>query len=201
MIRQIKKTFEDPRLRFIISFLFCLPALYYFNIIFFGITSAGNYYSPFLDEHLNYIRLLRGLLLGTSRHIINWLGFEVLLNDSGLLVPGHSPIRVVYSCLGLGVMSFFTSFVLAFPKTLKQKFTFLIPGLIGIQALNVLRFVLLALFWNNRKQARLDHHMVFNIAIYLIVGISLYFWAKQPKPKGGTRFDSIKDESPTLGKS
>lgn len=165
-------------LRFIILFLGLFAAFYYFNIFFFGLTSAGNHYNAFLADHLNYIRGLRYLLLHISAQVLNWLGFTAICNDYELLVAGHGLIQLVYSCLGLGVMSFFVAFVLAYPKKLKAKLLFLVAGILSIQALNVLRFVLLALFWKKQNGRIVDHHTIFNIIIYLIIAISLYFWVK-----------------------
>jgi exosortase/archaeosortase family protein len=76
-------------------------------------------------------------------------------------------------------MSFFTAFVIAYPKKLKRKLIFLITGLICIQVLNVFRFVLLAVLWNKKSKLILDHHTIFNIIIYIIITITLYFWVKQ----------------------
>jgi exosortase/archaeosortase family protein len=159
-------------------FLILFGLFYYFNVFFFGVTSVGKHYNAFLDEHLNYIRLLRHLLLAVTRYIINLFGFTSISNDYQLLVAGHGTIDVVYTCLGLGVMSFFTAFVIAYPKTIKAKLLFLLSGLLCIQLLNVLRFVLLAIFWDKKSGMILDHHTIFNVIIYLIIAISLYFWIK-----------------------
>ena len=174
----MKNLDKGSPLRFIIMFLTLFIGLYYFNIFFFSVTSPGRHYNAFLDHHLNYIRLLRHLLLAASAQIINWFGFTSIINDIELLVVGHGTIQVVYTCLGLGVMSFFTAFVIAYPKKIKSKLLFLIPGLLCIQMLNILRFVLLALFWNKKSGLILDHHTIFNITIYIIIFISLYFWIK-----------------------
>jgi exosortase/archaeosortase family protein len=82
--------------------------------------------------------------------------------------------------LGLGVMSFFAAFVLAYPKKIGAKIGFLLIGLIVIQLLNILRFVVLAIFWNKKEDEQIvDHHTIFNIIIYVIIAISLYFWVKR----------------------
>jgi len=173
------KAFESGSpVRFIMTFLSLFVAFYYFNIFFFGLTSQGKHYNSFLDQHLNYIRILRHLLLAATGHILNWLGYTAITSDTELLVSGHGRIQLVYSCLGLGVMSFFTAFVIAYPKKLKIKLIFLISGLIFIQVLNIVRFVLLALFWRDTRGIILDHHTIFNIIIYIIIAISLYFWVK-----------------------
>jgi exosortase/archaeosortase family protein len=98
-------------------------------------------------------------------------------------VAGHGAIKVVYSCLGLGVISFFAAFVLSYPKKLKSKIIFLIGGLVGIELLNIIRFILLALFWNKHDSQIFDHHTIFNIFIYMIIAVSLYFWVKHGEHK------------------
>lgn len=175
----MKRLHKDSPLRFILVFLVLFILLYYFNIFFFSLTTPGNHYVSFLDEHLNYIRILRYILLATTQNIIKALGYTSIINDYQLLVAGHGTIDVVYSCLGLGVMSFFTAFVIAYPKKIKPKLLFLFSGLLAIQLLNVIRFVLLAILWDKKSGMILDHHTIFNVIIYILIGISLYFWVKQ----------------------
>ena len=94
------------------------------------------------------------------------------------MLPAGGIIQVPYSCLGMGVMSFFAAFVIAYPKKLKAKIIFLFSGLLLIQLLNIFRFVLLAIFWDKKTGLILDHHTIFNIIIYIIIAVSLYFWVK-----------------------
>lgn len=175
----MKKLHRESPLRFLMMFLGLFLLFYYFNIFFFSITSHGAHYIPFFDEHLNYIRWFRHLLLYISKTIINWSGYNSICNDYQLLVAGRGTISVIYSCLGFGIMSFFAAFVMAYPKKLKAKLVFLFAGLVSIQVLNISRFVLLALFWDKKTKVILDHHTIFNIVIYVIIAISLYFWVKR----------------------
>ena len=176
----IKLFLSNPAIKFALTFIVLFLVFYYFNIWFIGITSPGNHYSAFLDQHLNYIRLLRHLLLKSSGGLLGWFGFTSLTNDYELLVVGRGTIKLVYTCLGLGVMSFFTAFVLAYPAKWKPRLLFLVSGLVVIQLLNILRFALLALFWTKHAGQIIDHHTIFNIIIYIIVAVSLYFWVKRP---------------------
>ena len=169
---------QNSPFRFIATFLILFAVFYYFNILFFGITSPGNHNIPFLAEHLNYIQTLRSLLLTCSKQVLSWLGYAVITNQYDLLVAGRGSIRLVYSCLGLGLISFLSAFVIAYPKPLKPKVIFLITGIITIEFLNVLRFILLALFWNKKDNQIIDHHTIFNIILYIVIMISLYFWVK-----------------------
>jgi len=177
----IKKSVDNGAspVKFVLVFIALFAAFYYFNILFFGVTLPGNHYSAFLANYLNYIRGLRWCLLQSSVRVLGWFGFTAITNDFELLVPGHATIQLVYSCLGLGVMSFFTAFVLAYPVKLKSKIIFLVCGLLGIQVLNVARFVLLALFWSRTESRVIDHHTIFNIIVYLLIAITLYFWVKR----------------------
>ncbi len=169
---------KNPAIKFIVTFLFLFLLFYYFNLLFLGITSPGNYYSHFLAINFNYIQWLRSLLLSGSALILRAFGFDVIYNHIDLLVAGKGTIRLAYDCLGLGVMSFFTAFVIAYPKKLSSKPWFLISGLLGIQFLNIIRFVLLALFWSKKTNQVIDHHTIFNIIIYILIMICLYFWVK-----------------------
>ena len=173
-----KRLDKDSPVRFLLVFLSLFTVFYYFNVLFFGVTLPGNHYIAFLDQHLNYIRLLRHFLLYATAHVLDWMGYTAITSDTELLVVGHGVIRLVYTCLGLGVMSFFTAFIIAFPKTIKQKLIFFFSGIVIFQVLNIGRFVVLALFWKDTKGLILDHHTVFNIIIYILIGISLYFWIK-----------------------
>lgn len=172
------KAQQTSPLRFAAKFIVLFLAFYYLNIVFFSITSHGRHYTPWFAEHLNYIKWLRDFLIWCSAAILKCFGFAVVTNDYSLLVAGKGMITLVYSCLGLGVMSFFSAFVLAFPKPLKAKLIFLLIGLMVIQSLNIARFVFLAIFWDKKGSQIIDHHTIFNALIYILIGISLYFWVK-----------------------
>jgi exosortase/archaeosortase family protein len=165
--------------RFVILFLGLFFAFYYFNIAFFSATSHGKHYVLFFDQHLNYIHLLRQWLLTCSKQILTWCGYTVITNEYDLLTAGRGIIRLVYSCLGLGMMSFFTAFVIAYPRRFLVKLLFLLSGLLVIQLLNICRFVLLSLFWEKSNSAYIpDHHTIFNITMYIIIAVSIYFWVR-----------------------
>lgn len=169
---------NDP-VRFALVFVVLFLGFYYFNIFYLGITSPGNHYSAFLRDNLNYIQWLTSGLLWCSKKALIALGYNTITNDQDLLVAGYNHIKIAYSCLGLGVMSFLAAFTIAYPKPLKQKLIFFTTGIIIIQLLNIVRFVLLALYWDLKTKKIIDHHTIFNIVIYIIILISIYFWIKR----------------------
>lgn len=171
-----KKSQHKP-LWFAGTFLVLFLLFYYFNLWFFSRINPGPHYIAFLDQHLNYIQALRQLLFFCTSALLKCLGYAVVYNNDDLLVAGHTTIQVVYSCLGLGVLSFFTAFVIAYPKPLKAKVITFIIGAVSIEFLNVIRFAVLALYGNNANQL-VDHHTLFNVLIYVLIAAGLYFWIK-----------------------
>ncbi len=179
MIKAIKRILPDPYLRFVIFFIVLYFVFYYFNEFYIGITAKGGLYSPFLDEHLNYIRWWRKFYLESSAGILRGFNYTVLTNETDLMVVGKGGIRLVYSCLGYGVISVFAAFCLTFPNPFKHRFGFLTVGLILIQLMNILRFVLLSLYWDRRHPLfGMDHHDLFNIVIYLLLIGICYLWIR-----------------------
>lgn len=182
----IDKIYKPGQLKFLIAFLSLFFIFYMFNIIHIAITTPGGYYSAFVDLHLNYISLWRKFSISSTAGILKSLGYLVHTTPYGLTVKDHSGFKIVYSCLGYGVMSCFAAFVIAFPADITSRIKFLLTGLAGIQALNTLRFVLLGIFYTHKRT--IDHHDLFNYSLYLILAISVYIWtnyyAHHPAKKG-----------------
>jgi exosortase/archaeosortase family protein len=185
----MQKSKANLPIRFAAVFICLFLLFYYFNIFFFGLTSSGGKYSAFLAKYLNYIDWLRWGLLHTSASILNTIGFKTIVSKYELLVAGHGVIKLVYTCLGLGIMSFITAFVIAYPKPLRIKLISYFTAILGLQVLNVIRLVLLALYWDRNKSRIVDHHLIFDIIIYIIIVITIYFWVnyKSHKPDVANR--------------
>ncbi len=176
--QNIKNFLGNPSYRFLLLFLSLFLLLYYFNIFYMGITAPGNFYIPFLDEHLDYIQGFRHLLIGASAAVLRLLGHEVFQSDTTVHAYNVGGVTVVYSCLGLGVMSFFIAFVAAWPnRSVKSKLLFLPLGLLLIQTLNIIRFVAITLFWRQLPyKSLIDHHTLFNIILYAVLLGAIYIW-------------------------
>ncbi len=176
--------YKNPTYRFLVLFLTGFLLLYYFNLFFIGITSPGNYYSSFLNQHLNYIRGLRDLLLQIISKILTIQGYKVYTSDYTLHAMNIGGFNIVYSCLGFGVMSFFTAFVIAWPgKPVKNKIFFIIAGIAIIQLLNITRFILITLYFNKILFLGINHHTLFNLILYFILMVVIYVWINSPKKK------------------
>ena len=160
---------------FILYILFSQGNLFMFSVM----TPTGRFYNTYIAEHFDYIQGLKTALIKPAVWIIKLFGFYAIHNEMDVLVINGPYLRINYSCLGLGVMSFLAAFSIAYPKPVKEKWIFFIAGIIVVQLLNVVRFVLLALYWDMRTTKIIDHHTIFNVVIYIIILVSIYFWTKR----------------------
>ncbi|MGI4751806.1 MAG: exosortase Y [Janthinobacterium lividum] len=174
-----KKSNLKPELKFAIRFLFLFVILYFFNLYYNGLMLPGGNYNSFLAQHCNYIQYLRNILLHTSSAGLQLLGYPTKINNYSLLAVGHNKINLAYDCLGFGVMSFLAAFLLTYPTKSKAKLKLFLILVIGFQLLNILRFMLLALYWKSEGVGRINHHTVFNTFIYLLLIVTLYFWIEK----------------------
>lgn len=180
---------------FIIKFLLLFLMLYGFNILFIGLTTPDGIYVPGLEQHANYIHQWRTFTLQTTASLLDILGFRTKLTELSLRVIGFSGFKLVYSCLGYGIMSFFAAFVISYPKRLASKLYMLISGLMMIQATNIARLVLISIYWKPCfKDSWIDHHTMFNISIYLIVITILYAWTNAKPNTNSHVKHNIKEE-------
>ncbi len=165
------------QLRFIISFLLLFTIVYGFNLAFIGVTAPGGIYLPWLQDHLNYIEHWRNFNIQATAFTLDALGYPVKITSFTLAVPGRGGFKLIYSCLGYGIMSFLFSYVMIFPKPWRSRIVVLVPGLLIIQILNLIRFLIISLYWRKMSfYTWIDHHLAFDIFIYLVVIMILYMW-------------------------
>lgn len=182
-LKQAKKQADRKALKFIVA-LFILYILFsQGNLFMNSVMSPGSrFYNAFIADHFNYIQGLKTALIKPAVWIIKIFGFYAIHNDSDVMVVSGPYLRINYSCLGLGVMSFLVAFVLAFPALWKSTLKMMVIGLITIYVLNICRIaglgVLLGFFQSQRNNFTY-HHEIFNIIVYICIFVMLYLWIKR----------------------
>ena len=166
-------------LKFSIKLLVIFFTLYLGTLFLIGITSPGNYYNLFIDEHLNYVRWLKqSLQYGVVKllKIVN-ISTTVFPNYQVSITNGRS-ILINNSCVGYGVYSFWIAYIMANNGKLLSKLSWIFFGLLLIWFINVLRISLFLYTVNHsrRMPLGLDHHTWFNIAAYGCIFIMMYFF-------------------------
>ena len=113
-------------LKFLIKFLLIFAICYYGTLAIIGLSVPGGYYSSFVEHYLNYVNWLRSSLLNGSKLLLSFFNIKThLVNNYNLRVIGGRGIRLVYECVGYGVMSFWIAFVAASPGRTKKKLLFI----------------------------------------------------------------------------
>ncbi len=161
-------------LMYLIRFLLLFTFLYYFIFFFIGFTSPGGYYNAYLDQHFNFIKAFRKFLLLAAQVFLNLIGYHAYLANEFVIRLQHgNGVRLVYSCLGYGVLSFWTAFVIANEGRFFKKVLWVIGGSLMICLINILRISFLLL--SNNKIIRfpfgMDHHLLYNIFVYVLIFI------------------------------
>ena len=169
---------------FVAKFLLVFAVCYYGTLAWIGITVPGGIYSPFIDHYLDYVTWIRNSLLYGSKFQLTLFGIDTYIaGDYNLRMVNGRGVRMVYECVGYGVMSFWIAFVVASAGSLKRKIFWLATGLIGIWLLNITRVSLLLVATNKGwpMPLGLDHHTWFNIFAYLFIFIFMYLFNRQDK--------------------
>lgn len=162
--------------------MFCVA--YYGTVAVEGLASPGNYYSSFIDHHLDYPNWLRSSLLHGSKLLLSLFGFDTIIPDSfHLKILDGASVQLIYACLGVGVMSFWLAFVVANKGGWVKKIKWVIGGILCIWLINITR-IGLVLVANNKGQRTLfglDNHTFFNICSYVAIFVLIYFYDRNLK--------------------
>ena len=174
--------------RFIIKFLSLFALLYFFCIVFISITyRASNAFYIFLRDDLNYIDWMRYSVLRTSEFLCKLIGVDSYIENRIIIHVINPPkkLHMGYDCIGYGVMSFWTAFVIANKTSLLKKIYWLIGGCIIIWFINCIRVaVLLTALRNDWPISKyVDHHTTFNIISYILILIMIFIYIKLDKSK------------------
>lgn len=142
----------------------------------------GGYFIPFL-KHIDYVSCYRQLLLGSAEKLLDLFGYNAYTRGPYLLyINGKSGLQLVYSCLGIGVLSFWVAYIVTHQNgTAKTKMKWVFTGLLLITVLNIIRIVvlLLAVYKHWINIAGIDHHTLYNIIVYVIVLLMALYYRKK----------------------
>ena len=175
-----KKFFFIYLLKFLLTF--CI--LYFGTKAIIGITTAGGYYSQFAADYLDYVSVLRNVLMYGSKNLLSVLGFHTYLKDAFTLkLDDGRGVRMVYSCLGYGIMSFWIAFIVANRGKFLKKIKWITGGVVLIYLINVARISLMLIGIKKQWSSPfgLDNHTLFTIAAYTAIFIMIYFFDRSER--------------------
>lgn len=164
---------------YLIKFLGVFCVLFYGTEAIIGFSSPGNHYNAFIANHLNFINPFRRVILSAAKSFLSVFGYETRFADAFTLSKtGGRGVRMVYSCIGYGVLSFWIAFVFANNGSWQKKAVWMFGGCVALCAINVLRISLLLVAINKGWPIPLgwDHHTWFNIVTYALIFAMIYFY-------------------------
>lgn len=171
-------------LKFIAVFLGTFAACYYGALFFTGLAVPGGSYSPFIERYFNIASWMRTAIILSSKSLLSLFGISCYRADDYVLrsLSGNG-VRIVYSCLGFGVMSFWAAYIIATPAQLKKKVLWFFIGILSLFIINAVRISLVLASAEKGWQFPFgwDHHTWFNIVAYLFIFILIFSY--QPKSK------------------
>ncbi|MFN0082398.1 MAG: exosortase/archaeosortase family protein [Ferruginibacter sp.] len=177
--------FKKPSfIQFLIVFAAVFLLCYYGALFITGLAIPGGMYSPFAEKYFNIAAWFRSSLIGGTKVFVAVFDYKTIRTSEYVLrVPGANGIRIVYSCLGFGVMSFWAAYMVATSATLVKKAAWLLAGVLLIWFINVVRISLVLIASNKGWKFPFgwDHHRWFNIAAYLFIFCMMYFFEKNIK--------------------
>ncbi|MEN9599191.1 MAG: hypothetical protein RL596_1502 [Bacteroidota bacterium] len=172
----------SPYIQFLIRFLALYAILYFGTYAFIGLSTEGGIYLTWL-KYVDYVSLYRRLLLSGAAQIIEWMGYYTQQRGTFLLyINGANGIQLVYWCLGIGIISFWVSYVLAFQTdSIQFRLRWIIYGIFFITVLNIFRIslILIANYVQYASLFEMDHHDLYNIILYLMLGVLLLIHKKK----------------------
>ena len=171
---------------YLVKFIGAFCILFFGTKAVIGLTVPGGYYSPFVANHLDYPSLLRSSLLHGTRILVGIFGFDAYLRDAYRVafVNGRG-VRLVYTCLGYGVLSFWIAFIYANSGSFFKKTTWILIGCIFIWLINVARISLVLIAtnrgWDNSYT--MEQHSFYNIIVYACIFLMMVLFKLSEKTK------------------
>lgn len=175
---------NKPQLRFILLLIVIYLLLYYFCLFWIGICSEGGLYWQFATDHLNFIKWFREFLIAGAEFVCDIFGLKTISNSTDMRIVGKGGIRIVYSCLGYGIMSLLIALGIALPfKPLKERVVFIIASLSIFILFNITRIILVAYFAAQARKHDINHHDIFSFICYIFIFAGMYWWINRKPVK------------------
>ncbi len=168
-------------LGFLFKFLGLFAFFYLVCKAVIGLSAPGNYYVPFVQDHLDFISGIKNTLILGSKFLLSLFGVNTVKEPNyALRIPGGRAIIVSMSCVGYAVYSFWLAYCLAGHKVLKSKLLWAIGGLFLLWLINTCRIAgyLYVINQGQNMPLGIDHHTWFNIFAYLAIFVMIFFYER-----------------------
>lgn len=170
---------------FLGKFLGLFLLFYYGTKLWIGIAAPGGDYSPFVAQWFDYVSWIKQSLMTGTGWLVGLFGYETVKEPGFLIrILGKRGVVISMSCVGYGVYSFWTAYVIANSGTLLNKTAWVLGGLLSLWTINVGRISLFLVAVNNNRPMPLgiDHHTWFTMVAYAFIFLLIWMHQQQLKP-------------------
>ena len=167
------------------KFLAVFFALYLGTLAIIGLAAPGGHYSPFVQQHLDYVSWIKMSLIHATQSLLSLFGYKTQAAPGFTVrLSGGRGVFIAMDCVGYGVYSFWIAFVAANRGSFFYKLGWIIFGVPMLWLINVVRISLFLLSINKGWQMPLgmDHHTWFNIAAYGFIFLLIWLYSRQQIP-------------------
>jgi exosortase/archaeosortase family protein len=175
MNHHAKKEFIGFTTKFILLFLF----FYGFTILIISLAAPGGIYSSFIQNYFDYVSWIKITLMKGASFIAKLFGYSTHFETGYLVrIKNGRGVYIAYDCVGYGVYSFWSAFVLATATSFFKKLYWLIGGLFLLWIINVIRIGLFLVAINKgwKMPLGIGHHTWYNIFAYTSILIMMYIF-------------------------
>lgn len=182
-------------IKYSIRLLLIFSVLYYGSLAITGFSApGGRFYSEKIDRWFNYPASLRKALLHSTAAFLEVSGYPSRIDGEYKvrIVNGYG-VKVVYSCLAIGIISFWIAFIGADENSIKRKIVFILVGVLAIFLINTTRLALLVIAANSTGKSSFisNHHTFFNVVSYGIVLLLMYIYSRAGMYKKVNKTESM----------
>jgi exosortase/archaeosortase family protein len=166
-VKQQVLEIPKPLRIFILRAFFCLLV---WNVFHNQILSTDNDLDAFFSS----------TLAGTTSFLLNLFSLHHVTTsgmENGwitLFFSGQPILNISNACNGLDVTALYIAFICCIPSSTKRMVGYILPGLVGLFAFNVVRCIILSfLGYHQYSGFEFFHHYIFTTLIYALI---LFVW-------------------------
>ena len=160
--------YKNPIIRFLIN-VFALYILWYCI------------YNLWLHPQQKIDLWVIDFTISISKWLLEKLGYVVFSGGDRLIgIDGTGGLWIGDNCNGIALFALFTGFIIAYTGKFKHKIIYIISGIIGIELLNIIRVMVLAILDTfSRTWTEFNHTYTFTFIIYAFIFMLWMIWVNK----------------------
>ncbi|MBS1652596.1 MAG: exosortase family protein XrtF [Bacteroidetes bacterium] len=139
-------------------------------------------YQFVLKRYTNYDQNFIAHIINVSDYLLKAIGYKTFKtlqeNDYQVIgIDGSNGVWIGSNCNAIKLFALFSVFIIAFPGKQKQKYWFILLGILSIHILNIIRVVALTIIaYYSPYSLDFNHTYTFTFIVYLFIFLLWLIW-------------------------